>query len=185
MNDRINLLLSEIYSSSESYKLKQESSFNSETEWREYRKLLLMVMYDDLKLVTKPHEDGSIFLSERGRDISINGGWNKYLQTKKEIKDKERKKLEYDLKISKFKSKTVFPALILGSIGGIYSIIKIIILLIGLSTPKQEQETKEQKELEKPNKISQTEYHKPSESLHNQGSLKIDSLLNYDQSKPK
>lgn len=112
-------------------------------------------------------------LTKFGKDIKDKGGWNKYLKLKKEKEDKIEKKLSYDLKISKIKSKTFIPILILGAFGGIYSGYKLIKDLRILKSDQQIQEAKQQKEKEQLKSHTLTLTKKSLDSLSNSNQKKF------------
>jgi len=120
-------------------------------------------------------------ISKKGIDIFKSGGWLKHLEREKIKSDNTNKKLIYDLRISKIKAKTFIPIMLLGAFGGIYSGYKFIKDLSILKNDQEKQETISQTELVKPNKKSETEYHKLSDPLHNPNNQKNDSALYSDQ----
>jgi hypothetical protein len=122
-------------------------------------------------------------ISKKGIDIVKNGGWLKHLEREKFKSDKADRKLGYDLRISRIKANTFIPVMVLGVFGGIYSIIKVVVLVLGISTTEKIQESKSQTELVKPNKKSETEYPQLSDSLHSPNHQKTDDVLYIDQLK--
>ena len=76
-------------------------------------------------LVT-PHANTNIYeLSKTGEEVLQAGGWKSYNLAKAKEKKILDDKQFYEYKISKFKYYTLWPALILGVIGGIYSIVEM------------------------------------------------------------
>ncbi|MCD8413711.1 hypothetical protein [Tenacibaculum finnmarkense] len=169
-DDTIDKLLAEI-NNSEKYiviippeKLKHNEILNN-----------ILYLKEDLKVVRKPFKESNLItLTPFGIEIIENGGWIKYKKLKKDKEERLEKKLEYDLKISKLKSKTILPVLFLGAFGGVYSLIKISILIISMLSTEEPRELKLQTELEISNKKMETKYQKLSDSLRNQYSLKND-----------
>ncbi|HRE78282.1 MAG TPA: hypothetical protein PLL09_10715 [Flavobacterium sp.] len=74
-----------------------------------------------------PYVNPDIFEpSDLGREVLQCSSWKSYIE-KKDLKEKRLIEKEIlDLKISRFKYYTLWPALILGVIGGFYSIFNII-----------------------------------------------------------
>ena len=76
-------------------------------------------------LVT-PHINTDIYeLSKTGEEVLQAKGWKSYNQAKAREKKIIDQKQFYEYKISKFKYYTLWPALILGVIGGVYSIVEM------------------------------------------------------------
>nr|WP_294921775.1 hypothetical protein [uncultured Flavobacterium sp.] len=76
-------------------------------------------------LVT-PHINTNIFeLSKTGEEVLQAGGWKSYNLAKAKEKKILDDKQFYEYKISKFKYYTLWPALVLGIVGGIYSIVEM------------------------------------------------------------
>lgn len=94
-------------------------------------------------LVT-PHINTNIYEVTRiGEEVLQSGGWKSYSL----MKAKEKKILEdkqfYEYKISKFKYYTLWPALVLGIIGGIYSIVEMVKSSSENNKPKTEKSAPE------------------------------------------
>lgn len=119
-------------------------------------------------------------ISKKGIDIFKSGGWLQHLELEKIKSDKSNRKLGYDLRISRIKANTYVPVMILGTFGGIYSTIKVFLLILGLSNPEQTQATNSQKKLNKSNKITNMAIQKYSDHYH-PDSLKTFYLSNSDQ----
>lgn len=76
-------------------------------------------------LVT-PHTNTNIYeISKTGEEVLQAGGWKSYNLAKAKEKKIIDDKQFYEYKISKFKYYTLWPAMILGVIGGIYSIVEM------------------------------------------------------------
>jgi hypothetical protein len=73
-----------------------------------------------------PHKNTNIYeLSKSGEEVLQAGGWKSYTLMKAREKKILDDKQFYEFKISKFKYYTLWPALVLGIVGGIYSIVEM------------------------------------------------------------
>jgi len=95
-------------------------------------------------LVT-PHINTNIYeLSKTGKEVLQAGGWKSYNLAKAREKKIVDQKQFYEYKISKFKYYTLWPALTLGVIGGVYSIVEMA-KSYSESKPKTESTNESQK----------------------------------------
>ena len=106
-NIKIDKLLLEI-SNTDNYQIISEDDFDTYIDFVEYRKILI-IMLDDLKIISRPITNASsILLTKFGDEVINQGGWIKYLENEK-TKDRfltEKEQLDFekskvDLELSK------------------------------------------------------------------------------------
>ena len=135
-DQKIDTILKEVYKHENGYILLQLKDFKNHNEYRDYRNLVQFKMGEELDLV-RIIPGNKWIVSDKGKRISENNGWIAHVEREKDKERKISEKLDFDLTISKIRAKTFVPILVLGAIGGIYSSIKIGLLLYSLLYPKE------------------------------------------------
>lgn len=104
-----------------------------------------------------PYENSSIYVpSKTGEEVLQLGGWENYNKEKDKKKRISDKKEHYEFQMAKLKYYTFWPALFLGSIGGVYSIMEII------KSYKEDNKPKTESIKEQPKSHISSEDHKKS-----------------------
>lgn len=138
INENIELNLNLISTYPRSSFLKQFIELKSEENLPVNAKDTLVDFMKIEKLIDMPN-DHMLNLTKFGYEIQRKGGWNKHINREKAKVIKDDKKAEYDFNTSKWKSKTFWPLIIFGALGGIYGAIDFITEKIN---PKIETKTK-------------------------------------------
>lgn len=124
-NKKIDQILIDIFSN-ENYQMKYEDDFDNYSEYTEYHSLLL-IMLDDLKIVSKPIKNNrTIYISQTGLDIMNKGGWLEYLEMEKRKALVYSEKEKYDFLSKKWVYKTRLLPFILSAIAISFSILTYI-----------------------------------------------------------
>lgn len=141
-NKKIDQILIDIFSN-ENYQMKYEDDFDNYSEYIEYHSLLL-IMLDDLKIVSKPIKNNrTIYISQTGLDIMNKGGWLEHLEMEKRKALEDSEKEKYDFLSKKWVYKTRLLPFILSAIAISFSILTYISNL-----SKQQRDKDLQKEID-------------------------------------
>jgi hypothetical protein len=136
-NTKIDHILTDI-GKIENYQMKYEDDFEDYNEYLEYHSLLL-IMLNDLKIVSKPLKNRTFYPSQSGLDIINNGGWLKHLEQEKGKALTNSEKEKYDFLSKKWVYKTRLLPFILSAIAICFS---ILTLILNLNKQQQNQELK-------------------------------------------
>lgn len=122
-NDIIEKYLKEIHSAEGGYRFDVDPS----QPYDRFHPVNIVDKLNDLGLIKKLNKGAYLFvLTDFGDAIIAKGGWKKHLTKEAERKLKAERKEHYDYLMSKWKYITFWFSLFLGTVGGFYSIYKMI-----------------------------------------------------------
>jgi hypothetical protein len=115
-HNKIESLLNEIHKT-DYYIMLFADDFNSNIEYKLYENHI-EIMIEEFGLINHfKTKHSTLYLTKFGRNIIINyGGWLKYLEYETRVQNRVESKAKYDLKISKYLSKTRFLPLIISTL---------------------------------------------------------------------
>lgn len=115
-HNKIESLLNEIHKT-DYYIMPFADDFNSNIEYKLYENHI-EIMIEEFGLINHfKTKHSTLYLTKFGRNVIVNyGGWLKYLEYETKVQNRVESKAKYDLKISKYLSKTRFWPLIISAL---------------------------------------------------------------------